>query len=99
MKRINDGNFEVTILKSIPSELIPFIHDLFDKEGENFDIEKYSRYIDCFTTDNLKVNFLNGDPRLGFNHDGDHSLVSLDSDNSLEYKVRKKVKMLLPKKL
>ena len=68
------------------------------KDGEKFDIYKYSKYIDTFTTDNFKVIFENGEPRLGFNHDGDHAFVSLNDDNSLEYKVSKKVKMLLPQR-
>ena len=42
------------------------------------------------------VTFLNGEPKNGFNNDGDHSFVSLNGDNSLEYKIGKKVKMLIP---
>lgn len=97
--RIDDGMFEVTILKGLPGKsTLKAISQLLYKDGEKFDIHKYSKYIDTFTTDNFKVIFENGEPRLGFNHDGDHAFVSLNDDNSLEYKVSKKVKMLLPQR-
>lgn len=97
--KINDGIFEVTVLKSLPGKSTPkAISTLLYKDGENFDIHSYEKYIDTFQTDNFKVVFENGEPRLGFNHDGDHAFVSLDDDNSLEYKVSKKVKMLLPQR-
>ena len=97
--KIDDGIFEVTILKGLPGKsTFKAISELLYKDAENFDIHKYSKYIDNFETDNFKVTFENGEPRLGFNHDGDHAYVSLNDDNSLEYKVSKKVKMLLPQR-
>ena len=97
--KINDGVFEVTVLKGLPGKSTPkAISTLLYKDGENFDIHSYEKYIDTFQTDNFKVVFENGEPRLGFNHDGDHAFVSLNDDNSLEYKVSKKVKMLLPQR-
>lgn len=96
---ISDGIFEVTILKGLPGvKTFSALSKLLYKDGEKFDFDKYSKYIDTFKTDNFKVIFENGDPRLGFNHDGDHAFVSLNDDNSLEYKVSKKVKMLLPQR-
>ena len=89
----------MTILKGLPGKsTLKAISQLLYKDGEKFDIHKYSRYIDTFNTNNFKVVFENGEPRLGFNHDGDHAFVSLNDDNSLEYKVSKKVKMLLPQR-
>ena len=96
---ISDGIFEVTILKGLPGiKTFDALSKLLYKDGEKFDFDKYSKYIDTFRTDNFKVIFENGEPRLGFNHDGDHAFVSLNDDNSLEYKVSKKVKMLLPQR-
>ncbi len=96
---ICDGIFEVTILKGLPGrKTFDALSKLLYKDAEKFDMQKYSKYIDSFKTDNFKVIFENGEPRLGFNHDGDHAFVSLNDDNSLEYKVSKKVKMLLPQR-
>lgn len=96
---ISDGIFEVTILKGLPGvKTMKALSQLLYKDGEKFDIHGYSKYIESFQTDNFKVIFENGEPRLGFNHDGDHAFVSLKDDNSLEYKVSKKVKMLLPQR-
>lgn len=96
---ISDGLFEVTILKSLPGKsTLKAIFELLHKDGEKFDFNKYTKYIDTFNTNEFKVVFENGEPRLGFNHDGDHAYVSLNDDNSLEYKVSKKVKMLLPQR-
>ena len=75
---------------------LPYV--LLYKDGERFKFQNYSKYIENFQTDNFKVIFENGAPRLGFNHDGDHAFVSLNNDNSLEYKISKKVKMLLPQR-
>ena len=98
--KINDGVFEVTVLKGLPGfKTLKALPELLYKDGENFDIHEYSKYIDTFQTDDFSVTFENGEPRLGFNHDGDHAFVSLDDDNTLEYKVSKKVKMLLPQKV
>ena len=77
---------------------MPLLYDLFSEEGKKLDLKKYSKYIDSFSTDEFKVTFLNGQPKLGFNHDGDQTYVSLNDDNSLDYKVLKKVKMLIPKR-
>lgn len=97
--RIDDGMFEVTILKGLPGKsTLKVLSQLLYKDGEKFDVHRYSKYIDTFTTDNFNVIFENGEPRLGFNHDGDHAFVSLNDDNSLEYKVTKKIKMLLPQR-
>ena len=97
--KINDDLFEVTILKGFPGKKTPqALSQLLYKDGKNFDFEKYSKYIETFQTERFKVIFENGEPRLGFNHDGDHAFVSLNDDNSLEYKVSKKVKMLLPQR-
>ena len=97
---ITDGVFEVTILKGLPgAKTMKVLSQLLYKDGENFDIHGYSKYIESFQTDYFKVIFENGEPRLGFNHDGDHAFVSLNDDNSLEYKVSKKVKMLLPQRV
>ena len=96
---ISDGMFEVTVLKSLPGKrTIKALSELLYKDGKNFDIYKYSKYIETFQTDDFKVIFENGEPRLGFNHDGDHAFVSLNDDNSLDYKIHKKVKMLLPQR-
>lgn len=96
---ISDGIFEVTILKGLPGKYtLDALSKLLYKDAEYFDIYKYSKYIETFQTDNFKVIFDSGEPKLGFNHDGDHAFVSLKDDNSLEYKVSKKVKMLLPKR-
>ena len=96
---ISDGIFEVTILKGLPGMKTPkALSELLYKDGEKFNIYKYSKYIDTFKTDNFKVIFENGEPRLGFNHDGDHAFIDLDEDNAVEYKVSKKVKMLLPQR-
>ena len=96
---ISDGIFEVTILKGLPGMKTPkALSELLYKDGEKFDIYKYSKYIDTFKTDNFKVIFENGEPRLGFNHDGDHAFIDLDEDNAVEYKVSKKIKMLLPQR-
>jgi len=95
---ITDGLFEVSILKQIPrKELIPILYNLFKEDAKNFDIKKYPEIIDSFTTDNFKVKF-EEEPKLGFNHDGDHAFVSLDRHKTIEYKVSSKVKMLLPNK-
>ena len=97
--KIHDGIFEVTIIKKAPKlKLMPLLYDLFSEEGKKLDLKKYSKYIDSFSTDEFKVTFLNGQPKLGFNHDGDQTYVSLNDDNSLDYKVLKKVKMLIPKR-
>lgn len=94
---IDDGKFEVMILKKAPSlELGSFLYNLFKDDGEHFDVRRYSKYVDVFSTDDFNVTFLNGEPKNGFNNDGDHSFVSLNGDNSLEYKIGKKVKMLIP---
>ena len=74
------------------------LSELLYKDGERFDVSRYSKYIESFQTDEFKVIFENGEPRLGFNHDGDHAFVSLNDDNSLEYKISGKVKMLLPQR-
>ena len=96
---ISDGIFEVTILKGLPGMKTPkALSELLYKDGEKFNIYKYSKYIDTFKTDNFKVIFENGEPRLGFNHDGDHAFIDLDEDNAVEYKVSKKIKMLLPQR-
>ncbi len=96
---ISDGIFEVTILKGLPGKhTLKALSELLYKDGENFDIYKYSKYIDTFETDNFKIVFEDGEPRLGFNHDGDHAFVSLDENNAIEYKVSKKIKMLLPQR-
>jgi diacylglycerol kinase (ATP) len=96
---ITDGLFEVTVLKKIPvKRLANFSSELLKKDSLNFDIHNYPEYIDTFQTDNFKVTFDSGQPKAGFNHDGDQSFVPLDDDNTLEYKVSKKVKMLLPKR-
>lgn len=97
--RIDDGRFEVTVLKGLPGrKTLRALSELLYKDGKNFDINKYSKYIETFQTDNFKVIFESGEPRLGFNHDGDHAFVSLNDDNSLDYRVFKKVKMLLPQR-
>ena len=96
---ISDGKFEVTILKGLPGvKTLKALSQLLYKDGERFKFQNYSKYIENFQTDNFKVIFENGAPRLGFNHDGDHAFVSLNNDNSLEYKISKKVKMLLPQR-
>lgn len=96
---IDDEKFEVTILKSLPGKsTLNAITKLLYKDAEKFDIHKYSKYIDSFVTDDFKVTFDSGEPKAGFNHDGDHAYVSLDEYNTLEYKVNKKVKMLLSKR-
>lgn len=95
---ITDGLFEVNILKKLPKkDLIPILYNLFDEKNP-FDTKKYPKYIDSFTTDNFKVKFETENQNVHFNHDGDHVLMPLDSDNSLEYKVSSKIKMLLPNK-
>ncbi len=95
--KITDGIFEVTIIKTAPKkQLIPFLYKLFKDDGKNLNLDDYSKYIDSFKTDKFNVTFLNGEPKLGFNHDGDHAFVSLNEDNSLEYKVGKKIKMIVP---
>lgn len=97
--RIDDGIFEVTILKGLPGRsTLKAISQLLYKDGENFDIHKYSKYIDTFMTDDFKVIFESGEPRLGFNHDGDHAFVSLNDEQAIEYKVSKKINMLLPQR-
>lgn len=97
--RINDGLFEVTIIKKAPKlELAPFLYKLFTDEGRKLDIKRYSKYIDSFACDKFKITFLTGEPKLGFNHDGDQSFVTLEDDNSLEYGIKKKVKMIVPKR-
>ena len=96
---ISDGIFEVTILKGLPGMKTPkALSELLYKDGEKFNIHNYSKYIDTFKTDNFKVIFESGEPRLGFNHDGDHAFIDLDEDNAVEYKVSKKIKMLLPQR-
>ena len=42
------------------------------------------------------VTFLEKESKIRFNHDGDKTLVQLNSDNSLKYEVKKKVKMIIP---
>lgn len=97
--KITDGIFEVTVLKKAPTlDLIPFINSLFQNDGADLDLSDYSDYIDSFSTDSFDVSFLNGMPKEGFNHDGDQSDVALNENNSLKYKVGKKVKMILPKR-
>lgn len=97
--KIDDGIFEITVIKAVPKkELIPFLYKLFTNDGEKLDITSYPKYIDSFSADEFNVTFLNGEPKLGFNHDGDQSFVTLNDDNSLDYSVLKKVKMILPKR-
>lgn len=95
---INDGIFEVTILKKIPGvKTFKLLSELFYNDSKKFDFKKYSKYVDTFRTDYIKITFDSGEPKTGFNHDGDHAFISLNDNNSVEYKISKKVKMLLPK--
>ena len=95
--KINDGIFEVSIIKSIPRLRLPeFLYKLFKDDAEGLDLKKYSKYIESFKTNEFNVTFLEENPKIRFNHDGDKTFVSLNSDNSLKYEVKKKVKMLIP---
>ena len=97
---ITDGIFEVTVLRDVPGiKTFKLIFDLLYKDSKNFDIKKFSKFIDTFQTDNFKITFDNGEPKAGFNHDGDHAFVSLDDNNTIEYKIDKKIKMLLPNRV
>lgn len=96
---ITDGLFEVSILKNFPKKrLLSFASELLMHDSKNFDINQYPEYIDTFQTDNFRVSFNSGEPDLGFNHDGDYAYVPLNADNTVEYKISKKVKMILPKR-
>lgn len=95
--KINDGIFEITIIKKIPKLKLPkFLYKLFKDDAEKMDLKEYSKYIDSFSTDEFNVTFLNEEPNPRFNHDGDESYVSLNGDGSLRYEVKKKVKMIIP---
>lgn len=95
---ISDGMFEVTVLRKAPGlKSAKLISELLYKDAQNFNPKAYEKYIDMFQTNNFKITFDSGEPKAGFNHDGDHTFVSLDDNNTIEYKIKKKVKMLLPK--
>lgn len=94
---IDDGNFEVLIIKKISSELIGAL--LHDYLNNNFDLNNYQNHLDFFTTDNLTITFNEQVPEKPIDNDGDMASVSLDDNNrTLNYKTNGKVKMLLPKK-
>lgn len=96
---IDDGKFEVTILKNLPGiDTLKAVAELLCEDGTNFNFEDYSAFIDTFETDEFTVTFENSNPNLTFNHDGDQAIVPLDEDNRVEYKISKRVKMLLPQR-
>lgn len=95
--KINDGIFEISIIKSIPGLKLPeFLYRLFRNNAEGMDLKEYSKYIDNFSADEFNITFLGEKNDISFNHDGDKAFVPLNSDNSLKYEVKKKVKMIIP---
>lgn len=93
---IDDGLFEVMILKNIKKDLI--ISLVIDYLTNNINLKNYSDYIDVFKTDNLDICFNGQPPVKPIDNDGDIAPFTLNEDNdTLNFKTNGKVKMLLPK--
>ncbi len=95
--KINDGLFEVTILKSLPiGKMNQILPELMENGAQNFDIASYPENLDTFQTDYLEISSDSFKEKESLNHDGDECQIPLE-DDKLTYKVKKKLKMLLPR--
>ncbi len=87
---ITDGNMKIAILKKLPFSKANKV--LKELNSSHFDMNEYDDYIETFDDNEFKV-YLEK-PIKYIDNDGDKVLVD---SNTLDYKVRGKVKMLLPK--
>jgi len=92
---LNDETFETMIIRPIPSKvLLSLIKDYLTNK---FDRMKYLDYIHVFQAKDLKINFPDSYPYQPINTDGDNSGIILnDKNKDLNYKIGKKIKMLIP---
>lgn len=92
---LKDNLFEVMIIKQIPNKiLLSLIRDYLTN---NFDRMKYLDFIKVFQTNDLKINFISNYPYQPINTDGDNSGIILnEKEKELNYKISKKIKMLIP---
>ncbi len=91
---MNDGKFEVLFLKSLAPQLIEKFFVQYIKNDIN--LKELEKYAVSFSTDNLKIKF-SAVPKYEVDNDGNKaSFTFADSDNTLEYKIGKKIKVLLP---
>ena len=92
----NDGKFEVFFLHVLSPRLVAdiFPHYLSD----TIDIKKYTKYSTCFSTDEMTIKF-NTLPKHQVDNDGNKAGFTISPENNvLEYKMGKKIKILMPKK-
>ena len=91
---MNDGKFEAVFVKSLSPKLIKKIFAQYLKD--EIDLSQLQEYTVTFSTDYLKIKF-ESTPKYEVDNDGNKASFTLkDSDNTLEYKIGKKIKILLP---
>lgn len=91
---MNDGKFEAVFVKSLSPKLIKEIFIQYLKD--DIDLRQYKEFTVAFSTDYLKIKF-ESTPKYEVDNDGNKASFTLkDSNNTLEYKIGKKIKILLP---
>lgn len=91
---LNDGLFEVVILKYLTAKLIRDIFTDFIKNDIRF--ERYGDCFEIFHTDETFISFNNAKEKMDICNDGDRYRTERDEHLQLHYKIEQKVRMLLP---
>lgn len=92
---IDDGKFEVTLIKDVPKLKMPKI--AFEALTGRLDMNKYTEYFNHFNTSELTIKFNNGEPKGYIDLDGDPAYVSNKND-VYKLKLGKKIKLQIPNK-
>lgn len=92
---LDDGKFEVSIVKDIPKLKMPKL--AYEALSGKLDLQKYPQYFKHFSVSELAIKFNNGEPEGYIDLDGDPAYVS-NHDDVYKLKLGKKVKLQIPNK-
>lgn len=93
----NDGKFEVFFLEKLSPKMIAQIvpHYLTD----TIDLNDYRKYCTCFSADHMIIEFPGLPPKYDLDNDGNRATFHLSlHERRLEFKMGKKIKVLIPEK-
>ena len=91
---LDDGMFEVLMIKSLSVGLIATLMRDFFKNNARLD--SYGENVEYFRTNDFFISFDNKKQNIDLCHDGDRYRAARDENLSLHYKVSGRLQMLLP---